>query len=401
MTRNNRTPAGGVIVPVTGTILCLFLIVQGAAAQEAPITEWNATFSADLMNKFDSVKQTSDGGYIAAGSSIGANISGYEDLLLVRTDSNGSEIWNRTYERLSASSVTQTSDGGYAIAANIIAVPPTNSTGVVGAAYLIKTDDAGNVVWNTTFDGQRASTVQQTTDGGYVLIGWTWNPAGSPQDTNAIITKTDSNGNRIWERQFEGRAAYTGQQTDDGGYILGGTKSPFNFDVGDAFLIRLEADGTERWSRNLDLPSVYALEETSDGGYILAGSFWYARVDADGNEIWKNLVQGLNGWAALQAPEGGYLIAGRINNDAIAIRTDDQGAVQWNTTFPHAGAYAADLAGDGGYVLAGTAFPQTGVADAWMIKLRDAAGPDQATPGFGTLAAIAAVCTLLVLRRRR
>ncbi len=401
MTKSYLMPGRGMVVPVISMVACLLLIVQGAAAQETPAIEWNATFSADLKNKFESVQQTSDGGYIAAGSSIGANVSEYEDLLLVRTDSNGSEIWNRTYEGLAASSVIQTSDGGYAIAANTIAVTPGETTGVIGTAYLIKTDNAGNIVWNTTFDGQKASVVRQTTDGGYALIGWTWNPAGSPQDTNAIITKTDSSGTRTWEQQFEGRAAYTGQQTDDGGYILGGTKSPFAFDVGDAFLIRLETDGTERWSKNLDLPSVYALEETSDGGYILAGSFWYARIDADGNEIWKNRVQGLDGWAALQTPEGGYLIAGKVNDDAVAIRTDDQGAVQWNTTFTRGGAYAADLTEDGGYVLAGITFPEAGTTDAWMTKLRDATTADQATPGFGALAAVAAVCALLALRRRQ
>ncbi|MDN7025305.1 hypothetical protein FGU65_10440 [Methanoculleus sp. FWC-SCC1] len=388
-------------MPFIGLLACLLLIVQGAAAQEAPAIEWNATFSADLKNKFESVQQIADGGYIAAGSSIGTNFSEPEDLLLVRTDSAGNEAWNRTYDGLTASSVIQTGDGGYAIAANTIAVTPGETTGAMGTAYLIKTDDAGNIVWNAAFEGQKASVVRQTTDGGYALIGWTWNPAGSTEDTDAIITKTDSEGNQTWNRSFAGRAAYAGQQTDDGGYILGGTKSPFAYDAGDAFLIRLEADGTERWSRNLDLPSVYALGETFDGGYIVTGSFWYARVDAEGNELWKSRVQGLDGWAALQAPGGGYLIAGQINDDAVAMKTDDRGTVEWNLTFPHGGAYAADLTDDGGYILAGITFPEMGATDAWMMKLRDTAEPGQATPGFGTLVAMAAVCVLLALWRRR
>ncbi|RXE56522.1 hypothetical protein ABH15_06185 [Methanoculleus taiwanensis] len=400
MTGSNPPSGFRLYVLTAALITALLFTVQVAAAQGEPAIEWNKTYGVDLKNKFESVQQTADGGYIAVGGSIGSNVPDPEDLLLVRTDSSGNLLWNRTWEDLTGSSVIEAGDGGYAVAANAINVTPGQTTGVRGTAYLIRTDDTGNPVWNRTFEGVKASIVRQTTEGGFILVGWTWNPAGSEQDTNAIIIKTDRDGSQEWNRTFAGKAAYAGEQTSDGGYILGGTASPFTFDVGDAFLIRLEADGAERWSKNLDFPSIYALSESTDGGFIITGSFWYARVDAEGNVLWSTRLQGLSGWAALQAPDGGYLIGGQVNDDAVAIRTDRQGEVQWNQTFRRGAVYSADLTEDGGYILGGITFPETGRTDAWLVKLQDLRQPDQATPGFGLLAAAGALVILLFLRRR-
>jgi len=98
--------------------------------------------------------ETSDGGYTIAGYTNSSG-GGEEDVWLLKTDSNGNMVWNRTYGEGSVRALVQTSDGGYAIA---------------GGARLVKTDSYGNMMWNQTYEGAAYALVQ-TSDGGYTIAG--------------------------------------------------------------------------------------------------------------------------------------------------------------------------------------------------------------------------------------
>ena len=139
----------------------------------APLEQWDRTLGGAYDDWGESVQQTSDGGYIISGctKSYGA---GGEDVWLIKTDKKGKEEWNKTFGGAYddwGGSVQQTSDGGYIISGS------TESYGAGGEdAWLIKTDKNGNSEWAKAFGRAHDDfciSVQQTSDGGYTIIGGT------------------------------------------------------------------------------------------------------------------------------------------------------------------------------------------------------------------------------------
>jgi hypothetical protein len=403
MTRRNRSEWNPSLI-LAVSLIAMLLMTGIAAADPSLSAAWTKTFSLEENNKFDAVQHTTDGGFIAAGSTLSQAVGASEDMLLVKTDAMGDEVWNRTIPQMVASSVEETTDGGYVIGSYTITSPKLSQNDTTqGTSFMIKTDAGGSEEWRQVLPGEKVSVVRPTGDGGYIVIGWLWNPPGSTDDTTAVITKTDERGSPVWNRTFPGLAANAGMQTADGGYIIGGTRSPYTYDVGDAFLIRLDASGNTLWNRTYEIPVILALQETEDGGYVFSGNYWYGRTDAQGESLWLQKMDGMNGYAVVLQPAGGYMVAGQNirTGDAFAFGTDAEGVVQWNTTIPGAAAYAADTAGDGDFVLAGITYLTQNTSAAWMLKLTQAAEPTPAASGFGAGIIAAAFLLLLATRCRR
>ncbi len=191
-----------------------------------------------------SVQQTTDGGYIVAGytRSFGA---GSFDILLFKLDGSGNIQWAKTFGGSDydwAYSVQQTTDGGYIVA---------GYTRSFGAGYsdflLLKLDGSGNIQWAKTFGGSyydEAYSVQQTTDGGYIVAGETHSFGAGSFDI--LLLKLDGSGNVQWAKTFGGDTidlAYSVQQTTDGGYIVAGGTYSFGAGGYDLFILKTDANG--------------------------------------------------------------------------------------------------------------------------------------------------------------
>ena len=249
-------------------ILFAMLTFVGCASGTTPPDEaWNQTFGGTSSEEASSVQQTTDGGYILAGTSYGYICKG--DFWLVKTDSDGNRVWDKTFggtDRDEAYSVQQTTDGGYIIAGATM----TTGSDVWSYVWLIKTDSDGNKVWDKTFqrigsDTDGAYSVQQTTDGGYIIVGSTM-VYGVDYNFDAWLVKTDSDGNKVWDKRFGGSdwdGAGSVQQTADGGYIFAGATRSYG--VG-AWLVKTDSDGNEVWSMTFGGGFACSGQQTADGG---------------------------------------------------------------------------------------------------------------------------------------
>lgn len=348
---------------------------------------WAQTYGSPESDEVaTSVVYTREGGYAFAGYTLAFQHTPLEDFWLVKTDANGNAEWNRTYtQELGGrpSSLIQTDDGGYALAGYVF------HSGLGSADFwLIKTDADGNAEWNRTYGGlgdDRANSLIQTKDGGYVLAGGV--NLGSLSGSNLSLVKTDANGTQLWSKSYEGVGiAPTVVQATDGGYAL----------ADGSLLIKTDVNGTLQWNQTYawGVESRFrSLIQTEDKGYAIAGyvesswdiypDFWLVKTDSDGSTQW-NRTYGDGGSeisdSLIQTVEGGYALAGwrlRLGYDwstsnAWLVKTDADGNLQWNRTYGRTGNPVANSLlqlTDGSYILAGaTASFGIGDSDALLIK---------------------------------
>ncbi|MDD4652876.1 MAG: hypothetical protein PHQ34_11665 [Methanothrix sp.] len=300
---------------------------------------WNKTYGSGWING-KSIQGTSDGNYIIIGYSDeyisgedinhknwinsaidfayrlfadtdvpGKNIYDSSEvyLLLIKADPDGNILWEKTFRRSGYDygfSVHETADGGYILDGT------TKNDKNRNQIWLIKTDFKGNEEWSRIFGGSKgnsipAASILQTSDGGFVLAGYTESFGEGGNDVWLI--KTNKKGDEVWNRTFGGKDDDFGkdiQPTKDGGFVITGTTYSFADKVlnperwGDIWLIRTNASGNELWNRTfagVSWDDGYSVREASDGGFILAGSTianggeaWIIlKTDGQGNEEWR------------------------------------------------------------------------------------------------------------------
>jgi hypothetical protein len=228
-----------------------------------------------LKNELDKVyfgRQTDDGGYIITGC---CNTNSIIDLAVIKTDENGILEWKQVigseYEDKGIF-VSQTRDDGFII---------VGQKGFL-TIWLIKLSSSGDIEWDNTFSGNtgytvEASSVQQTTDGGYIIFG---NKGASSSGTDIWLIwliKTDDLGNKIWDYTFgseNDENCYSGQETNDNGFIMIGSLADKYYHNKDIILIKADKDGNLEWKKTYGTEYFeigYYIQKTYDGGYIFTG----------------------------------------------------------------------------------------------------------------------------------
>jgi len=376
------------------TVSFLLIFLSGCVPKETPPSTpiiWQKTYGGSSDEKANSIQQVADGGYIVAGDTYSFGNGG--DVYILKLKSDGSLDWYETYggsDNDYAYSIQQTTDGGYIVAGY------TDSYGAgYYDAYILKLQSDGSLDWYKTYGGSDydyAYSIQQTTDGGYIVAGETYS-FGTSGD--AYILKLKSDGSLDWQKTYGGGNydyAYSIQQTTDGGYIVAGETYSFG-NSGDAYILKLQSDGSLDWQKTYGGSGgdfAYSIQQTTDGGYIVAGcrySFgaggdvYILKLKSDGSLDWEKTYGGSNydyANSIQQKTDGGYIVAGETysfgaGGDAYILKLKSDGSLDWYKTYGGSNddaAYSIQQTTDGGYIVAGeTRSFGAGGEDVYILKL--------------------------------
>lgn len=217
-----------------------------------------------------------------------------------------------------ANCIRQTSDGGY-----IVAGESSSNDGDVSFNYgqtdywIVKLSSSGTIQWQKSYGGSnfdKAYSIAQTTDGGYIIAGETDSNDGNVSGLHGLqdfwIIKVSSTGILEWQKALGGNlgdVAYSIQQTLDGNYIVAGvSESPngdvvgLHGDVRDFWVVKLNSTGNILWQKCLGGTNdeyAYSIQQTTDSGFIIAGQSNSIDGDATTNQ------GGYDFWVVKLAPD--------------------------------------------------------------------------------------------------
>jgi len=385
-----------IISKIFSVFIAIFVSLQFSAVSIYP--GWFKHYGGTSIDVGQSIQQNSDGTYILAGYTSSFSFGGY-DFAIYKLNSSGNKVWFKHYggamdER--AYSIQRTSDGGYIVAGN------TGSFTYGGADIAVyKLNSLGNKVWFKHYggtSGDAAYSVQQTSDGGYILCGYTLSYSHGLEDF--AIYKLDSSGTKVWFKHYGGSNHDIGesiQQTSDGGYIVAGHTYSYSYGLYDFAVYKLDSNGDKQWFKHYGGTShdeAYSIQQTSEGGYIVAGhteSFTYGQEDfaiyklnSSGSKVWFKHYGGTGEDKAnsiQQTSDGGYIVAGSTTSYSFGGGCSDFAIYKLNSSgnkvwFKHYGGtsgesgYSIQQTSEGGYIVAGTTNSYTyGSNDVAVYKL--------------------------------
>ena len=202
---------------------------------------------------------------------------------------------------------------------------------------------------------ERAHSVQQTTDGGYIIVGETTSFGAGAKDW--FIIKMDANGNSQWTKTYGGISNEDGnsiiiKQTNDGGYIVCGLTNSFGA-TQDPYILKLTNLGNVQWETRVTGSSgdyfrdVY---EAPNGDFIFTGSvmsvrtgngdIYFCKISSSGNLILNKSI-GENGrshsTSIIELPSGNFILSGNTNltdiRNSYMIKTDNNGNYIWGKEY--------------------------------------------------------------------
>jgi hypothetical protein len=380
--------------------LTMLLIIRFTpqAMAEAPRMEWERAYGGPYYDYGSSVWQAADNGFVVTGG-VSPSYKGDRNALLLKADENGKLLWNKSYggpEFDYGYSVRQTRDGGYIVAGTTMSFGNGSND-----VYLVKTDGEGNLQWQSTYGGalrDEGLSVLQAPDGGYIIAGFT-NSFGN-LNRSTYLVRVDGAGSLIWQKTYGGpygSVAISLEPTLDGGYVLAGYMENAK-NIREAYLVKVDVDGNEQWERTFGGAHdryAYMARQTEDGGYIVTGYEQYGpgasgiillKTDGDGNLLWQKAVcDSLKGYNVYPTRDGGYVIIGIFKDgpadkrgpiyEGLLVKTSANGDVEWQKAYGG----AKDIfirtgvpTSDGGLAIVGSTGDRDDVEtwDVYLAKLR-------------------------------
>jgi hypothetical protein len=395
-------------------IVLLFSFIGYA---QAPQIQWQKSLGGTNIEYANSIIQTSDGGYIVAGSSTSNNgdVTGHHgstpyDYWVVKLSSTGVIEWQKslrgTHQDM-ASSIIQTTDGGYIVSGSTLSPNDGDVTGNHGNYdyWIVKLSSTGTIEWQKCLGGtsdEMASSIKQTIDGGFIVAGYSQSNNGDVTGNlgyDAWVVKLSSTGVIQWQKCIGGTNvdnANSITQTTDGGYIFcGGTLTgaiPGGGYVFDAWVVKLSSTGVIEWQKFLGgtgSESLRSIIQTTDGGYIAAGGsnsnngdvsgnhgdrdYWVVKLSSTGVIQWQKCLGGTDSDYAssiIQTIDGGYIVSGDTPSydgdvsgnhgsyDYWIVKLSSTGTIEWQKCLGGTGGESSInsiiQASDGGYVIAGS-----------------------------------------------
>lgn len=302
---------------------------------------WERDYGGDVDGRLYCPIQAGDDEYVILGEIAASYAREETDMYLIKIDGDGNEIWSHTYGGRGMDvegMVRQTSDGGFILVGAWADEFPTGDL-YRNNLILIKTDAEGNEIWSRTYGDKilyLGFGVVQTPDGGYALTGW---EAKTYDDRDVIIIKTDEMGEVEWSRTWdldsgEWDGAFDLLLTPDGYVVVAGIRSIIN-GPRSAILIKVDLDGNEIWVKEYGEEGAgtefWDIMDDTDGGYVMAGAVIPGRdavtgqdirrglvikTDADGEVLWQYVFdedeyKELMFSSAVVLPGSGYVFIGR------------------------------------------------------------------------------------------
>jgi hypothetical protein len=344
--------------------------------------------------------------------------------LLLKTDPLGNIEWTKTFGRNffeEGLSVKQTSDGGFIIGGRAVTGSYPIVEPPISDIWIIKTDKSGDTLWTKIFGeigNDYCTSIHQTTDLGYVITGtmnteycypnYEINEEYKPDSSRAFLTKTDSDGNMLWTKNYaEDTYGNCVVQTDDGGFIITGWIFPDEQNIqSDVLLIKTDSFGDILWTNTIgdeDNEIGFCVRETLDG-YVISGQTkpegqpydaLLIKTDLLGEVIWSKTFGGEKSDAAftVEISPNGYFVTGTTNGtwwvsasgDMWAFEIDINGELLWERIFDIAIndiAWSGITTLDDGYAKTGLVGYGFG-GDLWQAKLSmspSSTEPDQKIP---------------------
>ncbi len=257
----------------------------------------------------------------------------------------------------SAQSVTATTDGGYII----LGYTQSNDNDITDKQdesfdyWVLKFDVTDQLQWQKTYGGSlddRGSDIIQTSDGGYAILGYSFSTDGDTTQNEGLqdywLVKLDANGNISWEKSF-------GYQGADSGITMTETNDQGFLVTG---ILDVTASGGEgNSSRNANRHA--------------GGDYWALKLDISGNLEWSHYFGGNftdTPYGVVQTNDNGYIVVGSSDSedtdissnigtyDFWVIKISESGDLVWEKSFGGSQideARAIVKTNDGNYIIAG------------------------------------------------